>query len=106
MPMRASATSAPLSRLAPTYDPSYPPSTANPPCYEDTRTAQTAALAHGAAETPGGSNLDRMNAELQDVTRIMTKNMEDLLWRGDSLDRKLVPAPCASAAVCAVRVSS
>ena len=31
-----------------------------------------------------------MNAELQDVTRIMTKNMEDLLWRGDSLDRKLV----------------
>lgn len=56
--------------------------------YEDTRTAQTAALAHGASETPGGSNLDRMNAELQDVTRIMTKNMEDLLWRGDSLDRK------------------
>jgi vesicle transport protein SEC22 len=58
--------------------------------YEDTRTAQTAALAHGAGETPGGSsNLDKMNAELQDVTRIMTKNMEDLLWRGDSLDREL-----------------
>ena len=28
-----------------------------------------------------------MNEDLQDVTRIMTKNMEDLLWRGDSLDR-------------------
>ncbi|KAI5450727.1 SNAP receptor [Naganishia albida] len=55
--------------------------------YEDTRTAQTAALAHGAEGAPGGSNLDKMNAELQDVTRIMTKNMEDLLWRGDSLDR-------------------
>lgn len=57
--------------------------------YEDTRTAQTAALAHGAGDTStGASNLDKMNAELQDVTRIMTKNMEDLLWRGDSLDRE------------------
>lgn len=32
-------------------------------------------------------NLDRLNADLQDVTRIMTKNIEDLLYRGDSLDR-------------------
>jgi len=31
--------------------------------------------------------LDKLNEDLQDVTRIMTKNMEDLLWRGDSLDR-------------------
>jgi len=44
--------------------------------YQDTRTA-------GAA----GTGLDRLNGELQDVTRIMTKNMEELLWRGDSLDR-------------------
>jgi len=44
--------------------------------YQDTRTA-------GAA----GSNMDKLNDELQDVTRIMTKNMEELLWRGDSLDR-------------------
>ncbi|KAI0796481.1 protein transport protein Sec22 [Abortiporus biennis] len=44
--------------------------------YQDTRTA-------GAA----GSGLDKLNDELQDVTRIMTKNMEELLWRGDSLDR-------------------
>jgi len=35
----------------------------------------------------GGSNLDKLNDDLQDVTRIMTKNMEELLWRGDSLDR-------------------
>lgn len=46
--------------------------------YADTRTASSAA----------NSNLDRLNEDLQDVTRIMTKNMEDLLWRGDSLDRE------------------
>ncbi|KAH9843979.1 protein transport protein Sec22 [Rhodofomes roseus] len=44
--------------------------------YQDTRTANAA----------GSSNLDRLNDDLQDVTRIMTKNMEELLWRGDSLD--------------------
>lgn len=46
--------------------------------YRDTRAA-------GAAR---GSNLDKLNDELQDVTRIMTKNMEELLWRGDSLDSR------------------
>jgi len=46
--------------------------------YRDTRTASAA----------GASNLDKLNDDLQDVTRIMTKNMEELLWRGDSLDRK------------------
>lgn len=48
--------------------------------YSDTRTADAAAAA-------SESNLDKLNGELQDVTRIMTKNMEELLWRGDSLDR-------------------
>lgn len=43
--------------------------------YQDARTANAA-----------NSNLDKLNDELQDVTRIMTKNMEELLWRGDSLD--------------------
>jgi vesicle transport protein SEC22 len=43
--------------------------------YRDTRTAASS------------SGLDRLNDDLQDVTRIMTKNMEELLWRGDSLDR-------------------
>lgn len=46
--------------------------------YSDTRTANAAA---------NGNGLDRLNDDLQDVTRIMTKNMEELLWRGDSLDR-------------------
>lgn len=40
------------------------------------------------ANAKGGA-MDKLNEDLQDVTRIMTKNMEDLLWRGDSLDRKL-----------------
>jgi len=44
--------------------------------YQDTR----------AANAPG-SHMDKLNDDLQDVTRIMTKNMEELLWRGDSLDR-------------------
>ena len=52
--------------------------------YSDTRTASAAADA-------APSNLDKLNGELQDVTRIMTKNMEELLWRGDSLDRELPP---------------
>lgn len=47
--------------------------------YRDTRTATAAA-----------SGLDKLNDDLQDVTRIMTKNMEELLWRGDSLDRMLM----------------
>lgn len=46
--------------------------------YQDTRTANAA----------GSSHLDKLNDDLQDVTRIMTKNMEELLWRGDSLDSK------------------
>ena len=35
----------------------------------------------------GAGNLDRLNAELQDVSKIMNKNIEDLLYRGDSLDK-------------------
>lgn len=55
--------------------------------YQDTR----------AANASGSSNLDKLNDELQDVTRIMTKNMEELLWRGDSLDsRAFVCLPCIS----------
>jgi vesicle transport protein SEC22 len=32
-------------------------------------------------------NLDKINDELRDVTKVMTKNIEDLLYRGDSLER-------------------
>lgn len=40
--------------------------------YQDSRAAQ---------------NLDKLNDELKDVTKVMTKNIEDLLYRGDSLER-------------------
>lgn len=53
--------------------------------YLDPRGAE--ALGKGTGAVAGGSGLDQLNEDLQDVTRIMTKNMEDLLWRGDSLDR-------------------
>ncbi|EGV64425.1 SNAP receptor [Yamadazyma tenuis] len=33
------------------------------------------------------SNLDKLNYELADVKKVMTKNIEDLLYRGDSLDK-------------------
>lgn len=33
------------------------------------------------------SNLDRLNNDLADVKQVMTKNIEDLLYRGDSLDK-------------------
>jgi len=33
------------------------------------------------------SNLDKLNNELKDVANVMTKNIEDLLYRGDSLER-------------------
>ena len=53
--------------------------------------SKTARLYQDTRNVAGGSNLDKLNDELQDVTRIMTKNMEELLWRGDSLDRKFTP---------------
>ena len=56
----------------------------------DTFMSKTARLYQDTRNVAGGSNLDKLNDELQDVTRIMTKNMEELLWRGDSLDRKFI----------------
>lgn len=38
-------------------------------------------------DTRATANLDRLNDDLKDVTRVMTKNIEDLLYRGDSLER-------------------
>lgn len=53
----------------------------------DTFMAKTARLYQDTRQAgAGSSNLDKLNDELHDVTRIMTKNMEELLWRGDSLD--------------------
>jgi vesicle transport protein SEC22 len=39
------------------------------------------------SDTRATQNLDKLNDELRDVTKIMTKNIEDLLYRGDSLER-------------------
>ena len=52
--------------------------------YRDSRTLTQG----GGAGAGSSSQLDQLNENLKDVTRIMTKNMEDLLWRGDSLDRE------------------
>ncbi|KAI9149441.1 Protein transport protein sec22 [Paramyrothecium foliicola] len=39
------------------------------------------------ADARASQNLDKLNDELRDVTKVMTKNIEDLLYRGDSLER-------------------
>jgi vesicle transport protein SEC22 len=39
------------------------------------------------ADARASQNLDKVNDELRDVTKVMTKNIEDLLYRGDSLER-------------------
>ncbi|KAL2878090.1 SNAP receptor [Colletotrichum sp. CLE4] len=39
------------------------------------------------SDSRASQNLDKLNDELRDVTKVMTKNIEDLLYRGDSLDR-------------------
>jgi len=38
-------------------------------------------------DSRASQNLDKLNDELKDVTKVMTKNIEDLLYRGDSLDK-------------------
>jgi vesicle transport protein SEC22 len=39
------------------------------------------------ADARAAQNLDKLNDELRDVTKVMTKNIEDLLYRGDNLER-------------------
>ncbi|EEP78688.1 protein transport protein sec22 [Uncinocarpus reesii 1704] len=38
-------------------------------------------------DSRASANLDRITDELKDVKKVMTKNIEDLLYRGDSLER-------------------
>ncbi|KAI9672192.1 MAG: SNAP receptor [Alyxoria varia] len=38
-------------------------------------------------DSRASQNLDKLNSELKDVTKVMTKNIEDLLYRGDSLEK-------------------
>ncbi|BGP15510.1 SNAP receptor [Rhodosporidiobolus nylandii] len=91
-----------LSELSTEFTRSYPPETSLKPglrpyafvkfdtfiqrtkrLYLDPRGAE----ASGKGGSQHASGLDQLNEDLRDVTQIMTKNMEDLLWRGDSLDR-------------------
>ncbi|BFZ62312.1 SNAP receptor [Saitoella coloradoensis] len=93
-----------LSDLASEFTTSYPPSqTADPRLrpyafvafdtfmqktkriYADPRAVQEHAYGGGGTKTKGG--LDQLESELKDVQRVMTKNIEDLLYRGDSLNR-------------------
>ncbi|EIN10392.1 protein transport protein Sec22 [Punctularia strigosozonata HHB-11173 SS5] len=53
----------------------------------DTFMSKTSRLYADTRTATAGDAMGKLNDELQDVTRIMTKNMEELLWRGDSLDR-------------------
>ncbi|KAI2633849.1 transport protein-like protein sec22 [Xylaria nigripes] len=39
------------------------------------------------ADARATQNLGKLNDELRDVTKVMTKNIEDLIYRGDSLER-------------------
>lgn len=39
------------------------------------------------SDARAAQNLDKLNNELRDVKNVMTKNIEDLLYRGDSLER-------------------
>ena len=50
--------------------------------------SKIAGLYQNTRNVADGSNLNKLNDELQDVAEIPTKNMEELLWRGGSLDRK------------------
>ncbi|EGE07470.1 transporter SEC22 [Trichophyton equinum CBS 127.97] len=38
-------------------------------------------------DSRASQNIEKLNDELKDVTKVMTKNIEDLLYRGDSLER-------------------
>lgn len=64
--------------------------------YRDSRSLTQGA---GPSSAPS-SQLDQLNDNLKDVTRIMTKNMEDLLWRGDSLDRESPSSPVSRRDTC------
>ncbi|KAI1375233.1 snare-like protein [Hypoxylon crocopeplum] len=80
-----------LSDLSAEFSQTYPPAQLHAPTQRpyafmefDTFIGRTKAL---YADARAAQNLDRLNDELRDVTKVMTKNIEDLLYRGDSLER-------------------
>ncbi|KAK3326257.1 Longin-like domain-containing protein [Apodospora peruviana] len=80
-----------LSDLAAEFATTYPPQQLMSPTLRpyafmefDTFISRTKAT---YSDTRATQNLDKLNDELRDVTKVMTKNIEDLLYRGDSLER-------------------
>lgn len=80
-----------LADLAAEFKNTHPPAQVNNPTLRpyafmdfDTFIARTKATYSDAGAS---QNLDKLNDELRDVTNVMKKNIEDLLYRGDSLDR-------------------
>ncbi|KAL2260892.1 hypothetical protein VTK26DRAFT_5000 [Humicola hyalothermophila] len=80
-----------LSDLAAEFSTTYPPQQVLSPVLRpyafmefDTFIGKTKSTYSDARAT---QNLDKLNDELRDVTKVMTKNIEDLLYRGDSLER-------------------
>ncbi|KAH8821415.1 Longin-like domain-containing protein [Xylogone sp. PMI_703] len=80
-----------LSDLCAEFSTTYPPSQVHSPSLRpyafmefDTFISRTKAT---YSDTRATQNLDKLNNELRDVTQVMTKNIEDLLYRGDSLER-------------------
>lgn len=80
-----------LADLAREFTTTHPPQTLHSPTLRpyafmdfDTFISRTKAT---YSDARASQNLDRLNDELRDVTKVMTKNIEDLLYRGDSLER-------------------
>lgn len=80
-----------LADVAAEFSTTYPPSQVLSPSLRpyafmefDTFIGRTKAT---YSDARAAQNLDKLNDELRDVTQVMTKNIEDLLYRGDSLER-------------------
>jgi vesicle transport protein SEC22 len=80
-----------LSDIATEFSTTYPPQQLQSPVLRpyafmefDTFISRTKATYSDARAT---QNLEKLNDELKDVRKYMTKNIEDLLYRGDSLER-------------------
>ncbi|KAI1438791.1 snare-like protein [Xylaria sp. CBS 124048] len=83
-----------LADLATEFNTSYAPAQLRNPTLRpyafmefDTFIGRTKATYSDARVAGNSGNLNRLNDELRDVTQVMTKNIEDLLYRGDSLER-------------------
>jgi len=80
-----------LADLATEFTTTYPPSQYQSPSLRPYAFIQFDTFIQRTKKTYQDSrasqNLDKLNDELRDVTKVMTKNIEDLLYRGDSLER-------------------